>query len=91
MGVCLFVCLFVCSRTPEAVEASPYYGGTYATRGTRPQGQADAAPSVRRILTPPLKKMGVEMADTEVPVSEVAPCPDPGRQYVSWVDRGWQV
>ena len=24
------------------------------------------------------KTMGVEMTDTEVPVSEVAPCPDPG-------------
>ena len=35
------------------------------------------------------------MADMEVPVSEVAPCPDPGRQYsqwyVGWVDGQWQV
>ena len=35
--------------------------------------------------------MGAEMTDTEVPVSEVAPCPDPGRQYVGWVNGRWQV
>ena len=28
------------------------------------------------------KMMGAERADTEVPVSEVAPHPDPGRQYI---------
>jgi hypothetical protein len=28
------------------------------------------------------KTMGAEMIDTEVPISEVAPRPDPGRQYV---------
>ena len=31
------------------------------------------------------------MSDTEVPVSKLAPCPDPGRQYVGWVDGRWQV
>ena len=31
------------------------------------------------------------MTDTEVPVSEVAPCPDPGWQYVGWVNSRWQV
>ena len=35
--------------------------------------------------------MGAEMADTEVPVSEVAPRPDLGRQYVGRTDRKWQA
>ena len=35
--------------------------------------------------------MGAEMTNTEVLVSEVAPRPDPGRQYASWVNRRWQV
>ena len=35
------------------------------------------------------KTIGAEMADTEVPVLEVAPRPDPGRQYVGWADGVW--
>ena len=35
--------------------------------------------------------MGVEMTDMEVPNSEVAPRPDPGRQYVGWAGRVLQV
>jgi hypothetical protein len=31
-----------------------------------------------------LKTMGAEETDTEVPISEMAPRPDPGRQYVGW-------
>ena len=34
---------------------------------------------------------GAEMTDTEVPVSEIAPCLVPGRQCAGWVDRRWQV
>ena len=37
------------------------------------------------------KKMGAEMADTEVPVSEVAPRPDSGRQSAGWIDGVRQV
>ena len=29
-----------------------------------------------------MKTMGAKETDTEVPISEVAPRPDPGRQYV---------
>ena len=35
--------------------------------------------------------MGAEVTDLEVPISKVVPCPDPGQQYVGWVDRRWQV
>ena len=37
------------------------------------------------------KTMGAEETDTELPISEVTPRPDPGRQYVGWVDGRWQV
>ena len=37
------------------------------------------------------KTTGAEMTDTEVPVSEVAPRPDLGRQYVAWVEGRWLV
>ena len=37
------------------------------------------------------KTRGAEMTDKEVPVSEVAPRPNPGRQYVGWVHGRWQV
>ena len=39
------------------------------------------------------KTTGAEMTDTEVPVSEVVPCPDPGRrwQYAGWAGRVLQV
>ena len=35
--------------------------------------------------------MGAEMADTEVPVSDVAPRPDPRQKYAAWIDRRWLV
>ena len=51
----LFVCLFVGSQTPEAVEASPYYGWDLrCPKALGPQEQADAVLFVRRIPTPPL-------------------------------------
>ena len=37
------------------------------------------------------KTTGAEMTDTVVPVSEVAPRPDPGRQYAGWAGGGLQV
>jgi hypothetical protein len=37
------------------------------------------------------KTMGAEEIDTEVPSSEVAPHPDPGRQYVGWAVGALQV
>ena len=37
------------------------------------------------------REMGAKVADTEVADTEVVPHPDPGRQYVGWVDRRWQV
>ena len=37
------------------------------------------------------KTTGVEVTDTEVPVPEVAPRPDPGRQYAGWIDGRRQV
>ena len=47
--------LFVGSRTPEAVEASPYEGwNLHYPKALGPQGQADAFLFVRRIPTPPL-------------------------------------
>ena len=53
--VCLFVCLFVGLRTPVVCGGLRLTkDGTYATRGARPQGQADAVLFVRRIPTPPL-------------------------------------
>ena len=51
------------------------------------QGEADQEELADRGM----KMTGAEMTNTEVPISEVAPCPDPGWQYVSWVDRRWQV
>ena len=35
--------------------------------------------------------MGVEKTDTEVLVSEVEPCPDPGRYYAGWAEGVLQV
>ena len=35
--------------------------------------------------------MGAEETDTEVPISEMAPRPDPGRQYVGWAGGVLQV
>ena len=35
--------------------------------------------------------MGAEDTDTEVPISEMAPRPDPGRQYVGWAGGVLQV
>ena len=37
------------------------------------------------------KTTGAEETDTEVPISEVAPHPDPGRQYVGWAGGVLQV
>ena len=37
------------------------------------------------------KTTGAEVTDTEVLVSEVAPCPDPGRQYAGWAGGVLQV
>ena len=37
------------------------------------------------------KTMGAEEIDTEVPISEMTPRPDPGRQYVGWAGGVLQV
>jgi hypothetical protein len=51
------------------------------------QGEADR----EELADGGTKTTGAEMTSTEVPVSEVAPRPDPGRQYVGWVNGRWQV
>ena len=78
--VCLFVCLFGL-RTPVVCGGLRLTkDGTYAIRGARPQGQADAVLFVRRIPAPPLVRApgGIlrfrAHAPTELGVCRSTPC-----------------